>query len=42
MRAFIYLTTGRYAADRHFKVFQRWQEQKMFSALGVDPSVTNR
>lgn len=36
MRAFVYLTTGHYAADRHFKVFQRWQEEKMFRALGVD------
>lgn len=37
LRAFVYLTTGHYAADRHFKVFQRWQEEKMFRALGVDP-----
>lgn len=36
MRAFVYLTTGHYAADRHFKVFAQWQEQKMFRALGVD------
>jgi len=36
MRAFVYLTTGHYAADRHFKVFARWQEEKMFRALGVD------
>jgi halogenation protein CepH len=36
MRAFVYLTTGHYAADRHFKVFQRWQEEKMFRARGVD------
>jgi halogenation protein CepH len=36
MRAFVYLTPGHYAADRHFKVFARWQEEKMFRALGVD------
>lgn len=36
MRAFVYLTTGHHAADRHFKVFARWQEEKMFRALGVD------
>ena len=38
LRAFVYLTTGHYAADRHFRVFQRWQEEKMFRALGVDPA----
>ena len=36
LRAFVYLTSGKYSADRHFKVFQQWQEQKMFTALGVD------
>ncbi|MFZ5479998.1 MAG: NAD(P)/FAD-dependent oxidoreductase [Myxococcota bacterium] len=35
-RAFVYLTTGRYAADAHVRVFQEWQEKKMFRALGVD------
>lgn len=35
-RAFVYLTTGRYAAERHLKVFQQWQEQEMFRRLGVD------
>lgn len=35
-RAFVYLTTGHYAADAHVRVFQAWQEQKMFRALGVD------
>lgn len=35
-RAFIYLTTGHHAADRHFKVFAEWQEERMFKALGVD------
>ncbi|MCP4806971.1 MAG: NAD(P)/FAD-dependent oxidoreductase [Proteobacteria bacterium] len=36
LRAFVYLTTGRYAAERHLKVFQRWQEEEMFRRLGVD------
>lgn len=36
LRAFVYLTTGQYAADRHFKIFQGWQEQNMFKALGVN------
>ena len=36
MRAFVYLTSGRYAADRHLKVFADWQERRMFQALGVD------
>jgi hypothetical protein len=35
MRAFVYLTSGRYAADQHFAIFQKWQEEKMFTALGV-------
>ncbi len=35
-RAFVYLTTGHLAADRHLRVFQEWQEAKMFRALGVD------
>ena len=35
-RAFVYLTTGHYAAERHIQVFQEWQEKKMFRALGVD------
>lgn len=35
VRAFVYLTSGRYAADQHVKVFQRWQEERMFRALGV-------
>ncbi len=38
LRAFVYLTSGRYAADHSFKVFQQWQEEKMFRALGVDTS----
>jgi flavin-dependent dehydrogenase len=36
LRAFVWLTSGRYNADNHFKVFQEWQEQRMFAALGVD------
>ena len=36
LRAFVYLTSGHYAADQHFAVFQRWQEEKMFKALQVD------
>jgi len=35
LRAFVYLTTGHYAADRHFKVFSEYQEQRIFEALGV-------
>ena len=35
LRAFVYLTTGHYAADRHLKVFAEWQEQRIFEALGV-------
>jgi flavin-dependent dehydrogenase len=41
-RAFVYLTTGRYAADTHVRVFQEWQEKKMFRALGVDPNALRR
>jgi flavin-dependent dehydrogenase len=36
IRAFVYLTSGRYAADQHLKVFQQWQEEVMFNALGVN------
>ncbi len=42
LRAFVYLTTGRYAAERHLKVFQRWQEEKMFKALGVDAAALEK
>ncbi len=38
LRAFVYLTSGQYAADRHFRVFERTQEQRMFERLGVDRS----
>lgn len=36
LRAFVYLTTGKHAADQHLKVFTEWQEAKMFGQLGVD------
>ena len=36
-RAFVYLTSGRYAADRHLQIFDAWQERRMFRALGLDP-----
>ena len=41
-RAFVYLTTGHYAADTHMRVFQEWQEKKMFRALGVDVGALRR
>ncbi len=41
-RAFVYLTTGQLAADRHLRVFQDWQERKMFRALGVDADAVQR
>ena len=34
-RAFIYLTTGTYAAEQHRKVFAEWQERTMFRKLGA-------
>lgn len=36
LRAFVYLTTGHYSVDRHFRVFADWQERRMFTALGAD------
>lgn len=36
LRAFVYLTSGRYAADHHFKIFEEAQERKIFHSLGVD------
>ncbi len=36
LRAFVYLTSGRYEADRHLKVFIDWQEKRIFERLGVD------
>lgn len=41
-RAFVYLTTGTLAADRHLRVFDTWQEKKMFHALGVDADAVQR
>ena len=40
VRAFVYLTSGRYATDQHFKIFPRWQEEIMFEAIGVDRKQT--
>jgi halogenation protein CepH len=42
LRAFQYLTTGRHDADRHYKIFIEWQEQKIFQQLGVDPRALKR
>ncbi|MFO0570920.1 MAG: NAD(P)/FAD-dependent oxidoreductase [Polyangiaceae bacterium] len=36
LRAFVYLTSGQYAADRHYRIFQDAQERKIFHSLGVD------
>lgn len=36
LRAFVYLTSGQYATDQHFEVFDQWQERHMFRALGVN------
>ena len=42
LRAFVYLTTGKHAADQHLKVFTEWQEKKMFGQLGVDGQALKR
>jgi len=42
LRAFVYLTTGRYAAEQHLKVFQQWQEEEMFRRLGVDAAALRK
>ena len=42
LRAFVYLTTGKYAAEQHVRVFQEWQEKKMFSAIGIDEDALRR
>lgn len=42
MRAFVYLTTGQYAADQHLRVFQDWQERNIFRSLGVDRAALRR
>lgn len=36
LRAFVYLTSGQYSADRHYKVFIDWQEKRIFEQLGVN------
>lgn len=42
LRAFVYLTAGKYAADKHYKVFIEWQEQRIFERLGVDAAAMKR
>ncbi|MFT4976927.1 MAG: flavin-dependent dehydrogenase [Myxococcota bacterium] len=42
MRAFVYLTSGQYAADRHLRVFDTWQEKNIFRSLGVDRDALRR
>ena len=42
LRAFVYLTSGKYGADQHFKVFNEFQERKMFHRLGVDKSALRK
>ena len=42
MRAFVYLTSGQYAADRHLRVFDTWQEKNIFRSLGVDRRALRR
>ena len=42
LRAFVYLTSGRFAADHTFRVFVEWQEKKMFEQLGVDKAALRR
>lgn len=36
LRAFVYLTSGQYAADQHYRIFQDAQERQIFHSLGVD------
>ncbi len=42
VRAFVYLTSGHYAADHHFRIYQEWQERQMFDALGVNIDALKR
>jgi flavin-dependent dehydrogenase len=42
LRAFVFLTSGRFAADSHIQVFQEWQERHIFKSLGVDRTVLDR
>lgn len=42
LRAFVYLTSGRHAADQHYQIFEQAQEQKIFRSLGVDRRALSR
>jgi hypothetical protein len=42
MRAFVYLTSGQYAADHHYRIFEETQERKIFRSLGIDRSALQR
>lgn len=42
LRAFVYLTSGQYAADRHLRVFNDWQEKNIFRSLGIDRDALRR
>lgn len=42
VRAFVYLTSGQYAADEHYRIFAEAQEQKIFRSLGVDRRALRR
>ncbi len=42
LRAFVYLTSGQYAADSHYRIFHEAQEQKIFRALGVNRKALKR
>jgi halogenation protein CepH len=42
MRAFVYLTSGKYAVDTHYRIFQSAQEQRIFRSLGVDRGALKR
>ena len=41
LRAFVYLTSGRYAADQHFKIFDQWQEKNV-SCIGCRQAILKR
>lgn len=42
MRAFVYLTSGQYAADQHYRIFEESQERKIFRSLGIDKGALGR
>lgn len=42
LRAFVYLTSGRIAAERHLQIFQEWQEARLYRQLGVDRTALKR